>query len=115
MSKLWAWFVAHNISTHTMAVIAVALAAAYTGFPPFHLMVMKYFGMLPSDVQTLVLTAFFIGALYKSGALKFTTTTVQQATLETTSSPSLKTSTLETTTTITPAPTDSVNTTGLNK
>lgn len=104
MSKLWTWFVAHNISTHTLAVIAVALAAAYTGFPPFHLMVMKYFGMLPSDLQTLVLTGFFIGALYKSGALKFTTTTVQQATLETTVSPTLKTSTLETTTSVTPAP-----------
>ena len=104
MNKLWKWFVAHNISTHTLAFIAFALASAYAGFAPFRVMVLKYFGMLPPDLQTLILTGFFIAALYKSGQLKFTTTTVQQSTLETTVSPTLKTSTLETTTTVTPAP-----------
>jgi cation transport ATPase len=103
MSKLWAWFVQHNVSTHTLAAIAVALAAAYNLYAPFHTLVMKYFSMLPVDVQTLVLTAFFIGALYKSGALKFTTTTVQKATLETVDSPTMKTTTLETTTSVSPA------------
>ena len=104
MSKLWNWFVQHNISTHTLAAAAGALALAYAGYPPFRVMVLKYFGMLPPDLQTLILTVFFIGALYKSGQLKFTTTTVQQSTLETTISPTLKTSTLETTTSVTPAP-----------
>lgn len=104
MNKLWNWFVQHNISTHTLAAIAIALGTAYTLYPPFHALVLKYFGMLPPDLQTLILTGFFIAALYKSGQLKFTTTTVQQSTLETTVSPTLKTSTLETTTTVTPAP-----------
>lgn len=104
MNKLWNWFIDHNQSTHTLAAITAALAAAYTLYTPFHLLVMKYFGMLPADVQTLVMTGFFIGALYKSGALKFTTTTVQMATLETTVSPTTKTSVLETSTTVSPAP-----------
>lgn len=104
MTKLWNWFIDHNLSTHTLAVVSLALAAAYTGYSPFHALVLKYFGMLPADVQTLVMTGFFIGALYKSGALKFTTTTVQMATLETTVSPTTKTSVLETSTTVSPAP-----------
>ena len=104
MSKLWTWFIDHNLSTHTLAAVAFALAAAYTGFPPFHVLVMKYFGMLPSDAQTLVLTAFFIGALYKSGALKFVITKTQTETLKTVSSPTQKTTTLETKTTVDPAP-----------
>jgi len=104
MNKLWMWFVQHNISTHTLAAGAAALAAAYTLYPPFHALVLKDFGKLPTDVQTLVTTLFFIGALYKSGALKFTTTTVQKATLETMDSPTAQTTTLETTTTVTPAP-----------
>jgi hypothetical protein len=91
MTELWTWFTEHNISTHTIAAIAVVLGMAYAGFPPFHALVMKYFGMLPSDLQTLVLTGFFIGALYKSGTLKFVTTT---------------TTTLETKTTVVPAPTE---------
>lgn len=104
MNKLWNWFITHNQSTHTLAVVALALAAAYAGYAPFHSLVMKYFDMLPMDVQTLVMTGFFIAALYKSGALKFTTTTVQKATLETVVSPTVQASTLETSTTVFPAP-----------
>jgi hypothetical protein len=106
MSKLWAWFVQHNISTHTIAAIAAALAMAYAGYAPFHVLVLKYFGLLPSDLQTLVLTSFFIGALYKSGVLKFTVKEKQKIVVETTNPPSTQTTTLETTKTVTPAPTD---------
>jgi hypothetical protein len=69
MTSFTNWLKTFNISTHSIAVIALALAAAYTGYAPFHALVLKYFNMLPGDVQTLVLTGFFIGALYKSGRL----------------------------------------------
>ena len=83
ISKLYAWFINKNKSTHFIALAALGLAGAYTGYAPFHAMVLKYFCMLPIDVQTTITTGFFIAALYKSGAIKFKTTTTQTTTLET--------------------------------
>jgi hypothetical protein len=70
MQTILTWLGRYNISTHTLAVLALALTAAYTGYKPFHDLVTGIFTGLPTPVQVLIGTGGFLYALYKTGALK---------------------------------------------
>lgn len=70
MESILAWLKRFNVSTHTIALIAGVLAAAYGGYQPFHDLVTRWYLSCPSEIQALMGTAVFLFGLYKSGALK---------------------------------------------
>jgi hypothetical protein len=70
MQTISSFLAKYNVSTHAIAVIVIALSAAFYGYMPFHNLVMSTYSALPAPIQVLIGTGLFIYALYKTGALK---------------------------------------------
>lgn len=70
MQNFIAWLKSYNASTHFIAIAALAMTAAFEGYPPFHALVLSTYAAMPTWVQVLIGTGGFIAALYKSGVLK---------------------------------------------
>jgi hypothetical protein len=88
-NKIAAWFESKGGFAHVMAVVFVSLMAAYGAVPQFHALVNQVHAMLPGWVQEVATTALALYAWYRTTATIRTTT---------------QTTTVESKTTIDPAP-----------
>lgn len=70
MERLLAWLKGFNPSTHTLALIAGALAAAYAEYPPFRDLVTSAYHHLSPTSQALIESSIFLFGLYKKGVKK---------------------------------------------
>lgn len=69
MQQLWNWLRTYNTSHHIITLLAVALPAAFYGYPPFNGMVLAVYNSMPHWITVLIGTGTFLFGLYKTGAL----------------------------------------------
>jgi hypothetical protein len=75
LTKFWNCLKQYNASTHALAILAIALPAAFYGYQPFHALVISVYNSLPGWLSVLIGTAVYLWSLYKTGVLTPKSTT----------------------------------------